>query len=127
VSVDQPVFNFDFGAFFSFEKFCTELTQLAEFLDQTFFPDTSLYNLWAQFMQYNQGWQSYIKCDQILQDIFAINISDIDCTVIEQGWLNYKLSKICKIYNGSMFEGTQYPAHTQLVYSEICNHLAQLR
>jgi hypothetical protein len=127
VSIDQPIFNFNFCSFFSFEKFCIELNRLSVFLNQTFFPNISLYNLWSEFIIYNQGWQSYRKCDEILENIFANKSITIDCTIIEQGWLNYKLSKMCKIYQGSMFENKMYPVNTQLVYDEISHHLACLR
>jgi hypothetical protein len=125
--IDCPVFDFNFCSFFSFEKFCIELNRLAEFLDQTFFPNKSLYNLWLEFIKYNQGWQSYVKCNQILENIFANNSIPIDCTAMEQGWLNYKLANICRIYQGSMFENKTYPANTQLIYQEINSHLDKLK
>lgn len=127
VQIDQPVFKFDFSSFFSFEKFCIDLNHLAIFLDQTFFPDKSLYKLWTEFIAYNQGWQSYVKCNHILEDVFANESTSIDCTAIEQGWLNYKLSKICRIYNGLLFEDAVYPTNTQTIYNAISSHLGGLR
>ena len=127
VPIDQPVFKFDFNSFFSFEKFSIELNHLAIFLDQTFFPDESLYKLWAEFIAYNQGWQSYVKCNRILENVFANEPTSIDCTIIEQGWLNYKLSMICRIYDGLLFEDVVYPKNTQTVYNIISDHLNSLR
>lgn len=124
---DQPIFEFTFNSFFSFEKFCIELNRLAVFLNQTFFPDESLYKLWAEFMAYNQGWQSYVKCNHILEDVFANKSTNIDCTIIEQGWLNYKLSNICRIYNGLLFEDLVYPTNTQIIHNAISDHISRLR
>lgn len=122
----ESAFEFPFESFFSFNKFCIALTNLATFLNQTFFPDQSLYNLWSRFIQVNQGWQSYTKCDRILNDIFANTDSEINCTIIEQAWLNFNLSKMCRIYQGPMFDDDAYPLNTQTVYRSIQDHLKHL-
>jgi len=125
--LDVPVFKFPFEAFFSFTDFCISLSNLATFLNQTFFPDQSLYNLWKEFIEVNQGWQSYHKCNQLLADVFANSNKSMDCTCVEQGWINYNLSKICRLYDGSLFDQDQYPTNTQLVHSIVQEHLANLR
>jgi hypothetical protein len=127
IPLTNPVFNFHFELFFSFKDFCTELERLAMFLNQTFFPDASLYNLWSEFISYNQGWQSYIKCNQLLEDMFAGKSTNIHCTVIEEGWINYNLSKICRMYGGQMFEHEEYPTDTEQAYKIIQIHLSTLR
>jgi hypothetical protein len=127
VPTKQSAFDFNFESFFSFEKFCVELNRLSMFLDQTFFPDEYLYTLWAEFIAYNQGWQSCVKCNCILENVFANKSTHIDCTAIEQGWLNYKLSKICRIYTGVIFEDAVYPTNTQTIYNAISRHLSSLR
>jgi hypothetical protein len=125
--IPNEVFEFNFFSFFSFDNFCKELNRLAFFLDQTFFPDESLVTLWEEFMQRNQGWQSYVKCGEILKNIFHNKSMDIDCTVMEQGWLNYNLAKICRIYEGTMFDSPKYPGNTKEIYKEIQTHLSVLR
>ena len=125
--ISNDIFNFSFESFFSFNSFCTELNKLAQYLNQTFFPDQSLYDLWAEFIKLNQGWQSYIKCDQILEAIFSNRYKEIDCSIIEQGWINYNLSEICRLYDGELFENNSYPTNTQIVYKVIQDHLANLR
>ena len=121
--ITAPIFKFKFESFFSFKDFCIELSALAAFLNQTFFPDQSLYNLWFEFITRNQGWQSYLKCNQLLEDIFANQNADIKCSIVEESWLNYNLSKICRLYNGAMFEQEIYPKNTQQVYNIIQEHL----
>jgi hypothetical protein len=125
--IDQSIFEFPFSAFYSFPKFCKSLNEMAAFLNQTFFPDQSLFVLWKKFIEMNQGVQSYNKCNTILENIFANCDTTIDCTVIEQGWINYNLSKICRMYNGSMFEQEQFPTNPQSIYQEIKQHLEYLQ
>jgi len=123
----SPVFEFKVESFFSFKNFCVELSKLADFLSQTFFVDQSLYMLWEEFITKNQGWQSYIKCNQVLEHTFANNAASIDCTVLEEAWINYNLSQVCKLYTGPLFEWEQYPVNTQLMYEIIQTHTKTLR
>lgn len=125
--VNNPVFEFPFSAFFSFRDFCTELSKLSMFLGQVFCPNQSLYDLWVKFIQVNQGWQSYTKCNHILENMLSNGNVNIECSVIEQGWLNYNLSKICRLYSGSIFDYKIYPDNTQLVYQLIQEHNNTLR
>jgi hypothetical protein len=126
-TVSNNIFNFSFESFFCFTNFAKDLHRLAQFLNQTFFPDQTLYELWAKFIELNQGRQSHIKCNQILTDIFSNNCAEIDCTVIEQGWINYNLSKMCGLYQGSVFEDLDYPTNTQKISAEIARHFSALR
>jgi hypothetical protein len=121
LSISNSVHEFKFESFFSFKNFCVELNSLATFLNQTFFPDQSLYLLWSEFIAKNQVWQSFIKCNRIIENIFANTDTEIDCTVIEQAWINYNLSKMCKIYDGALFED-RYLTNTQHVYALIQTH-----
>jgi hypothetical protein len=121
--VTNKVFEFSFNSLFCFSAFCTELSKLAKFLNQTFYPDSSLYTLWKQFINVNQGWQSYIKCNQIIEDIFSNKFVDINCSIIEEGWLNFKLASICRIYSGPLFDDPVYPTNTQVIYNILQEHL----
>lgn len=125
--IDQSLFEFPFSVFYSFPEFCKSLNELAIFLNQTFFPDQSLLVIWEKFIELNQGFQSYNKCNTILENIFANRDTIIDCTIIEQGWINYNLSKICRMYNGLIFEQEQYPTNSKSIYQEIKQHLEYLR
>ena len=125
--VDNPVFEFDFQAFFSFQEFCKTLSALSQFLNQTFFPDQALHDLWSTFIRVNQGYQSFCKCDALLNSVFANESSIVDCTPIEQGWLNYNLSRICRMYDGVLFDQDRYPEDTQEIHSIVQAHLASLR
>jgi len=126
-TISNSVFEFPFDAFFSYKDFCIALCNLADFLNQSFFPNHSLYNLWSEFIQYNQGWQSFNKCNQIIDGMFSNQNIKIDCTIIEQGWINFNLSKMCKMYQGPMFDDVAYPADTAIAYNSIQSHLSLLR
>lgn len=127
-NIKNNTFKFPFESFFNFKNLCTILNDLAFFLNQTFFPDDSLYVLWKEFIERNQGWQSYTKCNLIIQDIFNNKNRELDnLTIIEEALINYNLSKICRIYNGAMFNNPVYPQNTQDIYKEIQDHLSQLR
>jgi hypothetical protein len=47
--------------------------------------------------------------------------------VLEEAWINYNLSQICKLYTGPLFEQTQYPTNTQHMYEIIQSHTKTLR
>lgn len=126
VDASNSAFEFPFESFFSFKDFCIALEQLSVFLNQSFFPDQSLCNLWTEFIQLNQGWQSYIKCNDLIEKCFSNQDQLIDCTVIEQGWINYNLSKMCRLYQGPMFDDPVYPKNTSVVYQSIQQHLKEL-
>ena len=124
--ISNSVFEFPFKAFFSYKDFCIALCDLSEFLNQSFFPDQSLSDLWSEFIQYNQGWQSFNKCNRIINGMFSNQNIDIDCTIVEQGWINFNLSKMCKMYQGPIFDG-EYPRNTSIAHVAIQQHLASLR
>jgi hypothetical protein len=121
------VFDFPFSDFYSFPTFCKRLNSLAGFLDQTFFPDARLYQLWNELMGKNQGLQSYNKCHKILDAVYANQSYKIDCDIIEQAWINYNLSKSVRMYSGSVFDNDEFPNDAQLIYAEIQQHLKHLR
>lgn len=119
----NPTFYFSFGSFFSFVDFCTELSRLSKFLNQTFYPTKSLYDLWSCFIQVNQGWQSYVKCKDLLNKIFAGENVDFVCTSLEEAWINYNLSNVCRMFDGTLFDQPHYPNNTQLIYNLVQQHL----
>lgn len=115
----EGVFEFPFNAFFDWALFCKNLNLLAFFLKQEFFADESLYKLWKFFIDNNHGYQSLIKCNQLLEEIFSNRSATIDCTLLEESWINYNLAKISRLYEGPMFNSEQYPSTTTDIYTVI--------
>lgn len=126
--ISNKLFEFPIESFFSFNFLqCKKLNELAFFLDQTFFPNESLYRLWCTFIEKNQGWNSHLKCNNIIEHIFANRSFEFKCTILEEGWLNYNIAKFCRMYNGAIFDSDDYPLNTRDIYNIIQNHLTGLR
>lgn len=115
--VPNDVFEFSYESFQSLPYFFKEMSRLAFWLDQTFYPCEELCSLWRRWIDKNQGVISSNKCSKILESIFSNNDSNIDCTVLEEAWLNFNLSKISRTYEGEMFSNDQYPSNTQYIHS----------
>lgn len=113
-----PTYKFNFNSFFSYTMLCAELNQLSIWLDKEFCPDSDLYMLWFEFISLNQGWNSYYRCDKLLTDILSNAPAEIKCTTLEEAWLNYNLTKMCNVYNGTMFSDN-YPTNAQEIYKQI--------
>lgn len=127
VSDTIPIFEFPFECFYSIDRFCTKLSELSTFLNCTFFINEDFYSHWKKFIDLNQGWQSYVKCRDILEKIFSNKDSKINCSIIEQAWINYNLTKICKIFSGPMFDEDSYPENCRDIYAEIQKQLSKRR
>ena len=124
----NKTFKFPHDSFFSYPRFCRTLNQLAFFLEQTFFPDKRLYNLWKKFMEGNTGWQSWNKCNKILNSVLSGDEGLIEqCTELEHAWINYNISKIARMYSGGSFSDKIFPPYANMIYDEIQSHLTQLR
>lgn len=125
--LQNKIFEFPFDCFYDFIKLTKKLNELAFFLDQTFFPDNRLYNLWKQFIIKNQGYQSIKLCDGILENIFSGEPHDIpSLQAYEEAYINYNIAKIARMFTGTCFTG-QYPTNTLDIYKEIQLHLKTLR
>jgi len=117
--LDIPTFNFPIDHFFSFYKFVKSLTAMANWLGQSFEASNRLYTLWVEFIERNQGLQSYIKCSKIIEN----TLNNVDCefesTILEQAWINYNISKHCNVYDGPLYSNITYPTNSQQIYKII--------
>jgi hypothetical protein len=111
--------DFDFDSFYSWHQFCSNLQLVAKFCNKKFSPTIELYCLWQEFLSRNQGWNSYLRCKNILESIFSNQNVPIDCDIIEQGWINYNLTKMCQVYSGTIFDTVDYPQDTGTIYQLI--------
>lgn len=123
---DEPMHTFAFRSFFNLVEFFKELNALAHFLNQTFVPDDSLEDIWKTFISRNQGLQSYNKCQHILESIISNADTPIQCTPIEEGWINFNLSKMFRLYDGILFESDAYPTSTKEISNIVKEHLLSL-
>ena len=122
----STIFVFPFLAFYSWTEFNKKLSDLSKFLNQLYFPDSNLFKLWTRFIELNQGINSFNKIEKILEKIFSNEDFDFECLFFEEAFLNYNLSKICRIFDGVLFE-QKYPTNTKQIYKILQDHLAKIK
>jgi hypothetical protein len=122
---DLSVFEFDFACFFDFVKFVKELQRVSEFVDMTLVYDSSLYDLWEEFLSRNQGYKLYTEANNIV----AHSCADRPC-VIPNDWklhayLNYTMSKSFRLCDGVLHSDQPYPTDARELYKIIAQHLEE--
>ena len=122
-SIPNPVQEFKFESLFIWSEFCKGLAGIAKFLNQTFTPDRKLYRLWQEFIELNQGYQSYNKCNTILENVFLEQSILVNCTSYEEAWINYNLTMMTGVDTGPMFSNDIYPINTLEIYKLIPQHV----
>ena len=120
--VEKNLFEFSYRSFFSMTEFFKELYRLSCFLGFEFSPSTELAALWKEFNSKNHAVLSHDKCREILENILLGQDFPIDCTIMEEAWLNYNLSKIYQIYTGPVFDCDTYATNTKEIYDWIAHH-----
>lgn len=116
-------FDFPMESLFDLVYFYNMLHDLAVFLETTFVPDQALGKLFEDFLLKNQGWQCYKKCKQLVDDSFKGNNTDFTSDNLSQALINSLLSKSVGIYDGQLFDSTNYPTNTAQVWDIIDLHL----
>jgi len=121
--IPNPIQEFKFESLFIWSEFCSGLQDIANFLNQTFAPDRALYKLWQEFISRNQGYQSCILCEQILENIFSQQSIPVDCTPYEEAWINYHITMMTGLDKGPLFSSDTYPTDTFDIYKLISHHV----
>jgi hypothetical protein len=116
------VHNFKFSSFFSLEKFYVELQRIAQFVNLEFTPSTQMVELHRQFIEKNQGWQSYEKCSKIIQSIIEQQTVDLNLNIVEEAWLDWRISQIFNIYDLECLKQDSTPSTTSTIIKEINKH-----
>jgi hypothetical protein len=122
-SIPNPICEFKFSWFFVWSEFCAGLEDIAKFLNQAFVPDQALRELWQEFIDINQGYQSYNHCEKILENIRSAQPTPIDCKSYEEAWINYNINKTTGIENGPLFDNNSYPTDTYEIFNLIRSHV----
>lgn len=115
----NKVYNFEFRNFFSYSEFFGGLQKVSKFVSMEFTPTPYLATLHQQFLSVNQGLASEIKCKNLLESIVCQQSKDLDLNIVEEAWLNYKISKIFNLYDVPELETDNYPNNTRII-SDIC-------
>lgn len=106
--------------------FYKALSQVADFLEQTFMPDNSLYSTWKKFVDLNHGLCSWKKCQEIFEHVVSQQSVDVRLKTHEEALLNVLFTQAFKIYSGPLFEMDQWPTSTLDIYHLLKTHLTDL-
>lgn len=112
-------YNFDFRRFFNFSSFIQGLQEISKFVNLEFSPTPQLIDLHKNFLQLNQGYHSELKCNKVVEAILHQQSMDLKLNIVEEAWVNYKISKMFNLYDVVELEQDVYPATTDII-SKIC-------
>lgn len=115
----RQVHNFEFRNFFGFAEFFDGLQKISKFVNMEFLPTPELATLHQNFLTVNQGLTSEIQCKTILEAIVCRQSRDFDLNIVEEAWINYKISRIFNRYDVPELQIDNYPTNTKII-SDIC-------
>jgi hypothetical protein len=118
-----PMFEFDFGSFFDLNKFLLELQQTASYLEMTLKFDHSLVKIWNEFMERNQGYQSYSLGNNLLSSAYNNSNVEIPNDWKLHAYMNSVIANTFRLYDGELFESATYPTTTQQIHKIIIDHV----
>jgi hypothetical protein len=122
---DLSVFEFDFACFFDFVKFVKELQRVSEFVDMTLVYDSSLYDLWTEFLNRNQGHKLYTEANNIVSHACANRSYNIPDDWKLHAYLNYVMNKSFRLCDGVLHSDQPYPTDAVELYQIITQHLEE--
>jgi hypothetical protein len=118
-------YNFDFRRFFDLSQFYQGLQEIAKFVKLEFVPTERLAELHKEFLKLNQGYASEQKCNKIIQSVIAGDSVEVKLNIIEEAWLNYKISRAFNLYDVEELCQDSYPNNTNII-SQICYNYKHL-
>lgn len=117
------VINFDYRAFFSITNFLIELRKLANFFNQTLTLDYDFPLLYKNFIDQNQGYNKFLKVNDIINKINSGNDFQFEANWMDQAWINYVLSIVYNLHDGKLHDSTVYPTNTKDIYEILMHHI----
>lgn len=108
---------------YDFFTFLEVMQNISDFLQNKFSPDQELFYLWQEFIERNQGWQSWNLCNEILKDTISNRDREINLGVEQQALLNVLLSRTVGMFDGDLFTSPNYPSNTKEIYELVKLHL----
>ena len=111
--------QFDFSSFFQLDRFIKSLQDIAKFTNMEFQLTPQLIDLYDQFLEKNQGWQSHLKCNKIVESLIRKIPVTLDLNIIEEAWISYRISEIFNLYDLSCCRQDNFPATTAEIIKEI--------
>lgn len=111
--------DFEFRSFFNLDCFFENLQKISKFVDHEFFPSKELVDLHLEFLSRNQGYKSHQKCEIVMQSIISNQPMPLALNLLEEAWINYRISRSFNLYDVAELELDNYPTNTKRL-SEIC-------
>ena len=111
----SKVYKFNFRNFFTFDKFYQSLQEIARFVELDFTPTKQMIQLHQNFLSINQGLHSEKKCLALIEKIIQGDDVDFKLNVIEEAWMNHRISRA---FNQFAVEGLNqdiYPSNTSQI------------
>jgi hypothetical protein len=106
------VYQFPFRALFDIREFYQELNNIAKFLGLNFYPTPSLSKFHSDFLRFNQGYHSEIKCKEIWQAILQGQSMKIKLNLLEEAWINHQVAICFRCYDLPLLTQDNYPTDT---------------
>jgi len=104
---------FPISAFYNLEEFYFHLNNCAYFLNLNFYPTPDTANLWNEFIDKNQGYQSQKKCDTIIKCVLEKTKLPIEnLTIIEEAYIAHRVAKLFRCYNHPLLTNETFPTST---------------
>ena len=106
-------YMFPISAFYNLEQFYYHLNKCAVFLNLNFYPTTETANIWHEFINGNQGYQSQKKCDKIIQSVLAsVELSTENLTLLEEAYISHRIAKLFRCYSHPLLTDETFPTNT---------------
>ena len=113
------VYKFDFRNFFSFDRFYQSLQEIARFVELEFTPTQQMIQLHQNFLSVNQGFHSEQKCLVLIEQIIQGEDVDFELNIMEEAWLNYRMSRVFNLFEVPGLNQDIYPTNTLQVQNLI--------
>ena len=129
-NITSPIFNFPVSSIYDYNKFVEQLGQISVFAGKRgwTYKHEDLYAIWQEFIQRNQGYESYKKCQMIIENILSASNTDIKCNIIEEAYINSFITRAFNLYNGiACFDDNVYPTNTSDIHNLIINQVRKNR
>ena len=111
--------DFAFKSFFDVNLFFESLQKVSEFANLQFLPSPELVNLHCEFLKLNQGYHSQLKCNKVIEAIITNQSMPLKLNIIEEAWINYRISRTFNLYDVPELETDNYPDDAKII-SSIC-------
>jgi hypothetical protein len=127
--IDNQIYHFNVGKIYDYISFIEELGKISMFVGKRGwdYKHNKLYPLWQEFIEKNQGHQSYKKCQRIIMHILAADDINFNCNILEEAYLNSFITKTFNIFDGMDCFDNQYPTNTKQLHDLIISKVKENR